>query len=86
MVKVQKVVYGDEWIKVIADNKGYKLVISSGSSQAWFEAASRKDMEEIVTEMKNTLYSIEYELGSYSSVFKDLGEKETKNDGQHEDL
>lgn len=85
MVKVQKVVYGDERIKVIADNKGYKLCIGSGSSLAWFEVASRKDMEELVTELKNTLYSIEYELNAnYTSIFKGLCEKteEGKEDEQ----
>ena len=86
MAKIQKIVYGDDFIRVIADTKGYTLCITTESSQAVFIAASREDMAEIVNDLKQTMFEIEYELNSSCGIFSGLDAKKENDDGKHDDL
>lgn len=76
MAKIQKVVFGEDWLKVSADQNGYKLIVKSDHGTAIFDAASRQDMAGIVSKFRDALYNIDFELSTnYSSVFKGLCEK-----------
>ena len=88
MGKIQKVVFGEDWLKVSADQNGYKLIVKSDRGTAIFDAASRQEMADIVSEFRNALNDIDIHI-NYTSVFIGLcenTEEEGKEDGKHEDL
>ena len=77
MAKIQKIVYGDERIQVVASSNGYKLVIVSPQGTAVFDAAYREEMQEIVEAISSTVRDIDFQLESpYSgSPFHGICEK-----------